>query len=224
MPVIAWSLVAVFLAEMADKTQLLVLAFAARYPARSVLAGVFVATVANHALAVGLGSWLAAAADVSVVRSLAAASFVLFGLWTLRGDGGEADVAEQTRFGPIVTVAIAFFVAEMGDKTQLAAGALAARYQEPLLVLAGTVTAMLGAAALAVYVGAAVGKRLPERAVRWAAALLFIGFGFVGLYTWVPEQCVTLPRAAAVVVATALGAWLAARRGKSVSGRNSLKS
>lgn len=121
----------VVLAEMGDKTQLLAMAFATRFPAKSVLWGVLIATVLNHALAVALGTYLGSSFDMQLVQIIAAASFILFGLWTIRGDSLDGEDKRKTAFGPIITVAIAFFIAEMGDKTQLATVALAAKYNSP---------------------------------------------------------------------------------------------
>ncbi|MCX7971237.1 MAG: TMEM165/GDT1 family protein, partial [Negativicutes bacterium] len=149
------SLVAVALAEMGDKTQLLAMAFAARYRSSSVLLGVFLATVLNHALAVAAGYWLASLVTVREwVEGLAAVSFVLFGLWTIRGDSLSGQEGGVGRYGPVLTVAVAFFLAEMGDKTQLATVSLATRFPEwPLAVLIGTTAGMLVADAFGIVVG-----------------------------------------------------------------------
>jgi len=209
--VFVWSLTIVLVAEMADKTQLLAMAFACRFRWRSVMAGVLVATLANNTLAVVVGSLIGTSVNVRVVQIVAATSFILFGLWTLLGDGSEDDAKRTARFGPVATVSVAFFVAEMGDKTQLATAALAAKYQAPIAVLAGSTLGMLAANAIGIYVGVVVGKRLPEAALRWGSALIFIGFGYVALYSSVPRQFVTVPWAALLVVLTAVGMWAATR-------------
>ncbi len=211
MLVFVWSLVIVLVAEMADKTQLLAMAFACRFRWRSVMAGVFVATLANNILAVVVGSLIGTSVNVQVVQIVAAASFILFGLWTLRGNGSEDDAKRTARFGPVVTVAIAFFVAEMGDKTQLATAALAAKYQAPVAVLAGSTLGMLAANAIGIYVGVAAGRRLPDNVLRWGSALIFIGFGYVALYSSIPREFVTVPWGALLVVLTAGGIWAATR-------------
>jgi len=110
------SLVFVVLAEMGDKTQLLAMAFATRFHWLTVLWGVFVATLANHLLAVLLGSYLTRIVPLQYIQLIASASFILFGLWTLKGDKlGNED--RKFNFNPFWTVTIAFFIAEMGDKT-----------------------------------------------------------------------------------------------------------
>ena len=115
-------------AEMGDKTQLLTLALAARLPLRAVLGGVVVATLLNHALAVVVGGAALLVVPASVLRAVAGLSFIGFGLWTLRGDQLAGN--EERRVGPpLVTVAVSFFLAEMGDKTQLATAVLAAQAQ-----------------------------------------------------------------------------------------------
>ena len=182
----------VVLAEMGDKTQLLAMAFATRFPARTVLAGVLVATLVNHLLAVVVGSWLTRVVPLDAVQVAASASFILFGLWTLRGDRLEGE-DKRYRFNPFWTVAVGFFFAEMGDKTQLATVALAAKYQSIIPIWMGTTAAMLAADAFGIVVGVVLGKRIPERFVKWFAATLFILFGLIGLYDTVCERFLTPP-------------------------------
>jgi putative Ca2+/H+ antiporter (TMEM165/GDT1 family) len=180
----------VFLAEMGDKTQLLAMAFAARFPAKTVLAGVLVATLVNHLLAVVAGNWLTNIVPLDYIQIAASASFILFGLWTLRGDQLEGE-DKKYKFSPFWTVAVAFFFAEMGDKTQLATVALAAKYQTIIPIWLGTTAAMLAADAFGIIVGVVLGKRIPERFVKWFAAVIFILFGIIGLYDSIPERFLT---------------------------------
>jgi putative Ca2+/H+ antiporter (TMEM165/GDT1 family) len=182
----AVSVGAVTLAEMGDKTQLLAMAFATRYKASKVLIGVFIATVLNHALAVAVGSFISRVPGLDAwIQGLAALSFVFFGLWTLKGDKLDEDEVrkKKNRHGAIVTVAIAFFIAEIGDKTQLATIALAARFSDsPVWVLAGTTMGMLIADAIGIIVGVALCRRIPERTVKIVSAAAFVFFGFFGGY------------------------------------------
>ena len=175
----------VVLAEMGDKTQLLAMAFATQFNWKVVMWGVFVATVLNHFLAVVVGSYLTNLIPISSIQIIAAYSFIIFGLWTIRGDklAGED---KSSRFNPFWTVAIAFFIAEMGDKTQLATIALAAKYNSIMYVWLGTTTGMMIADALGIVVGIVLGKNIPERAVKWFAAMIFILFGIYGLYEYLP--------------------------------------
>lgn len=175
---------AVTLAEMGDKTQLLAMAFATKYKAAKVLLGVFLATVLNHALAVAAGSIIARFQSLEVwVQGIAALSFIFFGLWTIRGDKLEGEENRKTRFGAVMTVAIAFFFAELGDKTQLATISLATTYpKEPLFILMGTTTGMLIADSIGILVGVVMCKKIPERTIKLVSALAFMVFGFIASY------------------------------------------
>ncbi|OPY17238.1 TMEM165/GDT1 family protein [Syntrophus aciditrophicus] len=186
------SLSFVVLAEMGDKTQLLAMALAVRYRASVVMWGVFAATALNHMLAVFLGNYLTMFFPMQYVQIAAAISFIMFGLWTIRGDelSGED---RRFNFSPFWTVAVAFFLAEMGDKTQLATIALAAKYQTVFPVWLGTNIGMLAADALGIGIGIVLGKKIPERAIKWFAALLFILFGLVGLWQSMPKHLLTAP-------------------------------
>ena len=171
----------VVLAEMGDKTQLLAMAFAARIRWQTVMWGVFWATAANHLLAVLAGNYLTSIVPMQAIRVAAAVSFILFGLWTIRGDKLE-DEDKRFSFSPFWTVAVAFFLAEMGDKTQLATVALAADFNTIIPVWSGTTAGMLIADAIGIIAGIVLHKRLPEKQIKWFAALTFIGFGVWGVY------------------------------------------
>lgn len=176
------SLMFVVLAEMGDKTQLLAMAFATRYSASKVLLAVFLATLVNHALAVLVGHFLSAVIPLDIISFAAAFSFIIFGLWTIRGDKLEGEDKKESRFGPVLTVGIAFFLAEMGDKTQLATVSLAVEYQNMLHVLLGTTLGMVIADAVGIIVGIVMRKHIPEKTVKWVSAIIFIFFGLRGVY------------------------------------------
>ena len=180
----------VVLAEMGDKTQLLAMAFATKFPAWKVMVGVFIATVLNHALAVALGSYITQFGGLSNWISAAAyLSFIFFGLWTIRGDNLDGEENRKTHYGVIITVAIAFFIAELGDKTQLATIALAAQYpQSSIQVLMGTTTGMLIADAFGIIIGVVLHKKVPDRLVKFVSAAAFILFGFIGGYNVLSEK------------------------------------
>lgn len=178
-------------AEMGDKTQLLAMAMASKFKARQVMLGVLVATILNHALAVVLGSYLSTVIPMNVIKIAASISFLLFGLWTLRGDKIDEDEEKKHKFGPVVTVAIAFFLAEMGDKTQLMTIAIAADSKLPLLVLAGTTTGMMISDGLGIIGGAWLGKHVPEKYIKWGAGIVFLFFGVLTLYKAVPASMLT---------------------------------
>lgn len=203
------STVFVVLAEMGDKTQLLAMAFATRYRASTVLWGIFVATALNHLLAVAVGNYLTAFIPLSTIQIAAAASFILFGLWTIRGDRLEGE-DKRFSFSPFWTVAVAFFVAEMGDKTQLATVALAAKYQSPFAVWAGTNIGMLAADAFGIVVGIVMGRHIPERAVKWGSSLVFTGFGIFGIHQNVPERILTPGVEVASLIAIVAAGYLLA--------------
>jgi Ca2+/H+ antiporter, TMEM165/GDT1 family len=171
----------VVLAEMGDKTQLLAMALACRFRWQIVMLGVLAATLGNHFLAVVAGTYLTKIIPLYYVQVAASASFILFGFWTLRGDTLEGE-DKRFNYSPFWTVAVAFFLAEMGDKTQLATVALAAEYKSILAVWLGTTTGMLIADAIGIGVGIVLGKKIPERLIKWVAALIFLFFGLSGLY------------------------------------------
>lgn len=175
------SLAIVVLAEMGDKTQLLAMSFAARFRWQTVMLGVFAATAANHLFAVSVGNYLTNIIPLQYIKISASASFILFGLWTIRGDKLE-DGDSRFNFSPFFTITVAFFLAEMGDKTQLATVALAAEFNTVVPVWAGTTTGMLIADAVGIIAGVVLQKKIPEKQIKWFAALVFIGFGLWGLF------------------------------------------
>lgn len=180
------STILVVLAEMGDKTQLLGMAFATRFKAKTVLAGVFVATVLNHFLAVEFGKYLTTIIPLNYIQIAASISFILFGLWTIRGDKLE-DEDKKDYFSPFWTVVIVFFLAEMGDKTQLASIALAAKYQNVLWVLTGTTLGMMISNIIGILVGVVFGKKIPERIVKLVSASIFILFGYFGIFEYISD-------------------------------------
>jgi putative Ca2+/H+ antiporter (TMEM165/GDT1 family) len=176
------SFIFVVLAEMGDKTQLLAMAFATRYSASKVLIAVFLATILNHTLAVAVGHFLTVVIPLEIISFVAALSFIVFGLWTIRGDTLHGEDQKKSRFGPIATVAIAFFLAEMGDKTQLATISLAVEYQNMLNVLMGTTLGMVVSDGIGIIIGIVMRKHIPEKMIKWFSAVVFILFGFAGAY------------------------------------------
>lgn len=176
------ALLFVVVAEMGDKTQLLAMAMASKYKVKEVMIGVFVATVLNHALAVALGSYLSSIIPMDVVKIVAAVSFLVFGFWTLRGDKIDEEGKKKNKFGPVVTVAIAFFLAEMGDKTQLMTIAIAAESSMPLIVLMGTTVGMLISDGIGILGGAWMCKHIPEKYIKWGAGIIFIIFGTITMF------------------------------------------
>ena len=180
------ALLLVVVAEMGDKTQLLAMAMANKYKAKQVLIGVLIATVLNHALAVAVGSYVSNVIPMNLIKAIAAISFLVFGLWTIRGDKLDDEENKKAKFGPIVTVAIAFFIAEMGDKTQLMTITIAAENQQPVLILMGTTVGMLIADGIGILGGAWMCKHIPEVYIKWVAGIIFMFFGTLTLYNAIP--------------------------------------
>jgi putative Ca2+/H+ antiporter (TMEM165/GDT1 family) len=181
----------VALAEMGDKTQLLSFVLAAKLKHRvPIVLGILVATLANHFLAGWIGAWLATLVSATTLRYTIAVSFVAFGLWALKPDDLEED-QKLRGAGVFLTTLVAFFLVEMGDKTQLATVALAARYHPLFAVVAGTTLGMMIANVPAVWMGEALAHRINMKWMRWVAAALFILLG--GLTLLAGDDAVRLP-------------------------------
>ena len=168
----------VALAEIGDKTQLLALVLAAKFrkPVPIIL-GILVATLANHALAGAAGAWISAAIGPTAMRWVLGLSFIAMALWTLIPDKYEEAKDAAPRFGVFGTTLIAFFLLEMGDKTQIATVALAAKYSSLVGVVAGTTLGMMLANVPAVLIGEVAAKKLPMRLVHGIAAAIFSALG-----------------------------------------------
>lgn len=176
----------VALAEMGDKTQLLSFLLAARLQHRApIILGILVATLANHFLAGYAGVWLAGLVSPQVLRWVIALSFFVFGAWALRPDTLD-DSRQLASAGVFLTTLVAFFVVEMGDKTQLATVALAARYQSLIEVVLGTTLGMMIANVPAVWIGAALAHRVNMKVMRRIAAGLFVVLGVLALFAPMP--------------------------------------
>lgn len=168
------------IAELGDKTQLMTMSFAARYKLTTVLASILTATALLNLLAVILGKFISLYLPISAIRIGAGMMFVIFGVWTLVAHNGS-EIKTDRSIHPFWTIFGVFFLAELGDKTQLAVIALAARYDQPLQIALGATLGMGLANILAIVVGNKLGGALPEKAVRWMAGLLFLAFGFIML-------------------------------------------
>ncbi|AGH49259.1 MULTISPECIES: TMEM165/GDT1 family protein [Sphingomonadales] len=168
----------VALAEIGDKTQLLAIVLATRFKRPwPIVAGILVATLANHFLAALIGSNVAALLDGTWFRYLVAFSFIAMAAWTLIPDKLDDVETKPARFGAFMTTVIAFFLVEMGDKTQIATVALGARFHDVIAVTAGTTLGMMIANVPAVFLGNELVKRVPMRVVHAIAALLFLAIG-----------------------------------------------
>ena len=175
----AVSSVAIFLAELGDKSQLLAMTFATRYRAWQVLLGISVATAAVHAVSVALGFGVGSLLPTEWLGLVAGVAFLGFAGWTLRGDElteREKRESGRKRGSAVLAITIAFLLAELGDKTMLATVTLATDH-DWLGTWAGSTAGMVLADALAIGVGLLLGRRLPERVIRYGAAVLFAAFG-----------------------------------------------
>jgi putative Ca2+/H+ antiporter (TMEM165/GDT1 family) len=207
------SFAVIFVAELGDKSQLMAMTFALRHRWWVVLGGITVATTAIHLISVAVGHYLGAALPTHVLGILAGVAFVLFGLWTLRGDrlsDDEATRAQRSSAPAFLAVTSAFLLAELGDKTMLATITLAAD-NDWVGVWIGSTLGMVAADALAIVVGAMAGKHLPERLIQLAAAALFVVFGITMLIDGLfPAVSAIAMVAIAVGVVLVLGASLRA--------------
>ncbi|WP_425515224.1 TMEM165/GDT1 family protein [Motiliproteus sediminis] len=172
----------VALAEVGDKTQLLAFILAAKFRRPwPIIWGILVATLVNHGFAGALGQWLTTLISAETLRWILGGSFLAMAAWILVPDEFDEEDAKLARFGVFTTTLIAFFLAEMGDKTQIATVALAAQYQALGWVVAGTTLGMMIANAPAVILGDRIAHKMPTRLVHGVAALIFAVLGVLTL-------------------------------------------
>jgi putative Ca2+/H+ antiporter (TMEM165/GDT1 family) len=173
----------VALAEIGDKTQLLAFILAARFQKPTpIILGIFLATIFNHGLAGALGSWVASNVDASILKWVLGISFLAMAVWTLIPDKIEDEETQiSAKLGVFGATLITFFLAEMGDKTQIATVALAAHYSQPIFVVAGTTAGMLIADVPAVFIGNKFSEKIPMTVVHRIAAAIFALLGLLTL-------------------------------------------
>ena len=168
----------VALAEIGDKTQLLALILATKFRRPwPIVLGILVATVANHAFASAVGAWLVKHVGATTMHWILGVSFIAMAIWTLIPDSAPDESATTPRHGVFFTTLIAFFLVEMGDKTQIATVALAAQFQSIVLVVIGTTLGMMLANVPVVFAGEALIRRVPLKVVRIVTALSFVALG-----------------------------------------------
>lgn len=171
---------AVALAEMGDKTQLLAFLLASRFKKPTpIILGILVATIFNHSLASALGAWITHVFSPEVIKWIIVGSFLAMAAWILIPDKGDDDALKNhsMRFGVFGVTFITFFLAEMGDKTQIATVALTVKYATPVLVVIGTTIGMLIADVPAVWIGDKLAQKIPVKLIRIASAVLFATIG-----------------------------------------------
>jgi Ca2+/H+ antiporter, TMEM165/GDT1 family len=168
----------VALAEIGDKTQFLALLLVTRFRAPwPVIAGIFIATLANHALASAVGAWIVRYVGPDAMRWVLGISFLLMAAWTLIPDSAPDEKSAAPRYGVFLATVVAFFLVEMGDKTQIATVTLAAQFQSIFWVVLGTTLGMMLANVPVVFAGEALIRRVPLRLVRAIAAASFVALG-----------------------------------------------
>lgn len=181
----------IFVAEMGDKTQILAMAFASKFKIKYVVIGVFIGSLFNHALAVLLGSNLHHIVPIETLSIIAGFSFIVFGLWNLKVESDE-DENKISKYGPIATVSLAFFIGELGDKTQLTAIALSTDAVYPVFILIGTVLGMVFTSMVGILIGRKLGNKIDEFYIKMGASIVFLLFGYIKLLDSLPAQYVSL--------------------------------
>lgn len=203
-----------FLAELGDKSQLMALTFALRYRWWIVLSGITVASVAVNLIAVGVGHFLGAALPTDVIALITAAVLLVVGVWTLRGtlapepdpEFAENDSAARSPLRAFFMVLSAFLLAELGDRTMFATVALASSHNW-VAVWAGSVAGMVAAGGLAIVLGVALGKHIPERAIAIGSGLLFLYIGAATLLSALAPELGRLPEYAIALLVPAAALW-----------------
>lgn len=168
----------ILVAEMGDKTQIVAMAFATKYKLHQILLGVAVGSAANHGLAILFGAMLGQYLDMRLIHSAAAILFFVFAFLSLSIEDPDDEEEDQVKYGPVFTVATAFFIGELGDKTQLTALSLSVDAVYPVLILLGTTTGMVLTSLLGILIAQKFGERIPEEIMKVLATVAFIFFGF----------------------------------------------
>lgn len=206
------SFAVIFVAELGDKSQLMAMTFALRYKWYIVIGGITVATTVVHLASVAVGHFLGLSIPTAAISIVGGIAFVIFGLWTLRGDSlseDEGEKASKVTRSAFIAIASAFFLAELGDKTMLATVTLATD-NNWVGVWIGSTVGMVAADALAIVVGAVLGKHLPERVIQFGAAILFFVFGVMLFLEGVMPGTAAPVIGAVVVLALSAAIWIAA--------------
>ena len=168
----------IFVAEMGDKTQIMAMAFATQYTIGKILIGVSIGSFLNHGLAIMLGTVLMQFLPMEALQLVAGVLFITFGLLSLSIAEKDDEGLSGKKFGAIATVALAFFLGELGDKTQLTALTLSTQSTVPFFTLMGTVSGMVVVSSIGIFIGAKLGDRVPEYMIKIGAFLIFMTFGF----------------------------------------------
>jgi putative Ca2+/H+ antiporter (TMEM165/GDT1 family) len=199
------------MAEMGDKTQILAMAFATQYGVRHILSGVAIGSFFNHGLAILLGTLISRFLPMPVIEIVAGLLFLFFAFTSLSVEDADEEPT-PAKFGPVVTVALAFFLGELGDKTQLAAMSLGASSLFPFFVLLGTVTGMVLTSGMGIVVGRKLGDKIPEFAMKTGAFVVFLFFGLEKILgSSVIDALPTVPVYGVVVLLVVAGVFMVRR-------------
>ncbi|PKM94484.1 MAG: hypothetical protein CVU84_10480 [Firmicutes bacterium HGW-Firmicutes-1] len=181
----------IFFAEMGDKTQILAMMFATRFKVSKVMLGILIGSFLNHGIAVAFGKYIGGRIPAHLLQMIAGIAFIMFAIWTLSEDGEEEDdktASNKKKGGAVITVASAFFIGELGDKTQLTAITLSVDAVFPFVVLLGTVSGMLVTSGIGIYIGSKLGDRIPDILIKIISGTVFMVFGIQKLYSATPVQ------------------------------------
>jgi len=201
----------IFVAEMGDKTQILAMMFATKYKMSKVLLGVLIGSFLNHGMAVLFGSLIGGVIPENVLQIIAGSAFIFFALWGLKEEDDEEEEKTSKKLGPVFTVAAAFFIGELADKTQLTAITLAVNADYPFIVLLGTVSGMLLTSSLGIIIGSKLGDKIPELALKMISFGVFLIFGTLKLYTAIPSQYINFYSISAFILFISISSVLLCR-------------
>lgn len=185
------SFLLIFAAEMGDKTQIIAMTFATQFGVLEVLSGVAIGVFLNHGLAIVLGRYISKIIPLNLIQIIAGLLFVAFGVLALSSEEESEENKKKKNLGPILTVALAFFVGELGDKTQLTAMTLSTEGKFPFFILLGTTLGMVAVSGLGIFVGSKIGKKIPDLVIKVASAAIFITFGTIKLFNTLPSIYLT---------------------------------
>ncbi len=206
------ALLFIFIAEMGDKTQILAMMFATRFKVSKVMIGIFIGSLLNHGLAVAFGRYIGGKLPTYMLQMIAGAAFILFAIWTLsEKDDGDEEVEAKRKGGAVLTVASAFFIGELGDKTQLTAITLSVDALFPIFILLGTVSGMLVTSGIGIFVGSKLGDKIPDFMIKIISGSVFLIFGTQKLYAATPAHWVNTWTVSAFIIAIGISLSLLIR-------------
>ena len=177
----------IFIAEMGDKTQIIAMTFASQYKVKDVIKGVVIGVVLNHGIAIILGRFISTIMPLNTIQIVAGIMFVIFGLMILKDEKTD-ELNGKKNLGPIVTVSLAFFIGELGDKTQLTAMTLSTEASYPIIILIGTTLGMVATSGVGIFIGSRISEKIPDITIKIASSIIFIAFGSLKLLNTLPKD------------------------------------